>query len=126
LAICDTVLPLGGGLDGQQPLYMPKNTMISYHPYTMQRRKDIYGPDADEYKPERWHSLRPGWEYLPFNGGPRICLGQQYALTEASYTTARLVQMFSKMESRDPEPWREGLAIACCSLNGVKFGLTPA
>jgi cytochrome P450 len=100
--------------------------MVGYSPYTMHRRKDLYGLDADEYKPERWESLRPGWEYLPFNGGPRICLGQQYALTEASYVTVRLVQEFSKIESRDPGPWEEGLTLTCCSLNGVKVGLTPS
>lgn len=125
-SIRDTVLPRGGGPDGDQPLFVPKGTMIGYSVYTMHRRKDLYGPDADEYKPERWETLRPGWEYLPFNGGPRICLGQQYALTEASYVTVRLVQEFQQMESRDPGPWQEGLTLTCCSLNGVKVGLTSA
>jgi cytochrome P450 len=125
-AIKDTVLPRGGGPDGQQPLFVPKGTMVGYSVFTMHRRKDIYGPDAEEYRPERWETLRPGWEYLPFNGGPRICLGQQYALTEASYVTVRLVQEFSRIESRDPGPWMEGLTLTCASKNGVKVGLTPA
>lgn len=43
----------------------------------MHRRKDFYGEDSDEFKPERWETLRPGWEYLPFNGGPRICIGRK-------------------------------------------------
>ncbi|CBX99719.1 hypothetical protein LEMA_P073080.1 [Plenodomus lingam JN3] len=90
------------------------------------RRKDLYGPDADKYDPERWATLRPSWEYLPFNGGPRICLGQQYALTEASYVTVRMLQEFKAMESRDAEPWIEGLTLTLCSKNGVKVGLTPA
>jgi len=125
-AIRDTVLPLGGGPDGKHPLFVPKGTTVGYSPYTMHRRKDLYGEDADEYRPERWESLRPGWEYLPFNGGPRICLGQQYALTEAGYVTVRLVQEFSKIESRDSGPWQEGLTLTLCSLNGTKVGLTPA
>ncbi|OAL00797.1 cytochrome P450 [Phaeosphaeriaceae sp. SRC1lsM3a] len=125
-AIRDTVLPLGGGPNGQHPLFVPKGTMVGYSPYVMHRRKDIYGADANEYKPERWADLRPTWEYLPFNGGPRVCLGQQYALTEASYVTVRLVQEFSKIESRDPEPWIEGLTLTLCSYNGVKVGVTPA
>lgn len=100
--------------------------MVGYSPFVMHRRKDLYGEDADEYKPERWANLRPGWEYLPFNGGPRICLGQQYALTEASYVTVRIVQEFSKLESRDPEPWIEQLTLTLASHNGVKVGLTPA
>ncbi|PSN61795.1 cytochrome P450 52A12 [Corynespora cassiicola Philippines] len=125
-AIRDTCLPRGGGSDGQQPLFVPKGTMVMYSVYSMHHRRDFFGPDADEYKPERWQALRPGWEYLPFNGGPRICLGQQYALTEASYITLRLVQEFSAMESRDPGPWQEGLSLTCCSFNGTKVGLTPA
>ncbi|CAG5144209.1 uncharacterized protein ALTATR162_LOCUS1501 [Alternaria atra] len=125
-AIRDTVLPRGGGPDGQAPLFVPKGTTVGYSPYTMHRRHDLYGPDADEYKPERWETLRPGWEYLPFNGGPRICLGQQYALTEASYVTVRMVQEFKTMESRDPEVWRESLTLTLCSMNGTQVGLTPA
>ncbi|KAI8936755.1 hypothetical protein NX059_006002 [Plenodomus lindquistii] len=125
LAARDTVLPRGGGPDGQQPLFVPKGTVVGYSPYTMHRRTDLYGPDANTYNPERWATLRPGWEYLPFNGGPRICLGQQYALTEASYVTVRMVQEFVEMEARDPEPWMEGLTLTLCSKNGVKVGLTP-
>ncbi len=75
-AVADTFLPLGGGPDGKSPLFIPKNTTVGYSLYTMHRRKDFYGEDADEFKPERWEKLRPGWEYLPFNGGPRICLGR--------------------------------------------------
>jgi cytochrome P450 len=100
--------------------------MVGYSPYTMHRRKDIYGPDADEFKPERWENLRPGWEYLPFNGGPRICLGQQYAKTEALYVSVRLIQSFVKMESRDPGPWEESMTLTLSSRNGTKVGLTPA
>jgi cytochrome P450 len=126
MSVRDTVLPLGGGEDGQHPLFIPKGTNVGYSPYVMHRRKDIYGPDANEFRPERWETLRPGWEYIPFNGGPRICLGQQYALTEAGYVTARLVQEFATMESRDPGPWVEQLSLTCSSMNGTKVGLTPA
>jgi len=46
----------------------------------MHRRKDIFGEDAEEFRPERWgENLRPGWAYLPFNGGPRACLGREYS-----------------------------------------------
>ena len=62
--------------------------------------------------------------YLPFNGGPRICLGQQFALTEASYTTVRLCQAFKAIESRDAGPWRESLTLTCVNWNGAKVALT--
>ena len=77
MSVVDTVLPLGGGPDGKSPLFIPAKTNVQYSVYTMHRRKDLYGEDADEFKPERWETLRPGWEYLPFNGGPRICIGRK-------------------------------------------------
>ena len=67
----------------------------------MHRRPEYYGPDADAFRPERWETLRPGWEYLPFNGGPRICIGQGFALMEAAYTTVRLMQVFRDIDGRD-------------------------
>jgi cytochrome P450 len=126
VAFKDTVIPVGGGPDGKSPVFVPAGTIVGYWPYAMHRRTDIYGPDAEEFKPERWERLRPGWEYLPFNGGPRICLGQQYALTEAGYVTVRLIQEFGRLESRDPEPWFEKLSLTVCSHNGTKVGLIPA
>ncbi|WEW59052.1 hypothetical protein PRK78_004520 [Emydomyces testavorans] len=125
IAVRDTFIPVGGGPDGKSPVFMSKGTFLSYSVYSMHRREDIYGPDAAEFKPERWENLRPGWEYLPFNGGPRICLGQQLALTEASYTTIRLMQRFRNIESRDPHPWTECLTLTCASAYGAKVALKP-
>ena len=34
---------------------------MQYSVYAMHRRKDFYGEDAEEFKPERWETLRPGW-----------------------------------------------------------------
>ncbi|KAK8106965.1 uncharacterized protein PG998_008978 [Apiospora kogelbergensis] len=123
VALVDTLLPRGGGPDGQAPLFVEKGSIVTWAVYALHRREDLYGADADEFRPERWETLRPGWEYLPFNGGPRICVGQQYALTEAAYVTIRLVQEFARIESRDPGPWVEGLGLTVCSRNGTKVGL---
>ncbi|KAL4958886.1 cytochrome P450 [Aspergillus stella-maris] len=122
-AIRDTVLPVGGGPDGQSPVFVPKGTIVGYSTFAMHRREDFFGPDSEEFRPERWADLRPGWEYLPFNGGPRICVGQQYALTEAGYVTTRLAQRYSTLESRDSEPWVEKLTLTLCSFNGTQVAL---
>jgi len=126
LAIRDTVLPLGGGPDGKDPLFVRKGTLVAYILWAMHRRKDYFGEDVEVFRPERWETLRPSWEYLPFNGGPRICLGQQYALTEASYVTTRILQEFASIESRDPGPWQEAITLTLASANGTKVALTPA
>lgn len=52
----------------------------------MHRRKDIYGEDADKFRPERWENdalKNIGWAYLPFNNGPRLCLGRKSNLSLA-------------------------------------------
>ncbi|KAL8920900.1 MAG: hypothetical protein Q9172_004287 [Xanthocarpia lactea] len=72
----DTVLPSGGGLDGQSPIFVRKGQMIVYQSYSLHRRSDLWGSDSNEFKPERWYDARPAFEYLPFNAGPRICPGE--------------------------------------------------
>ncbi|KFY66280.1 hypothetical protein V496_02116 [Pseudogymnoascus sp. VKM F-4515 (FW-2607)] len=86
----DTTLPRGGGPDGKSPVFVPKDTPCGYSVFVMHRRRDIWGDDADIFVPERWEKRKVGWEFLPFNGGPRICIGQQFALTEASGTGVKL------------------------------------
>lgn len=102
VAVKDTSLPTGGGPNGRSPVYVRKGQVVTYSVFAMHRRKDIWGSDAEEFRPERWEENgRRGWEYLPFNGGPRICLGQQYALTEASFTLVRLLQRFDEVVNTD-------------------------
>ncbi|KAL3475350.1 n-alkane-inducible cytochrome P450 [Aspergillus californicus] len=96
-----TTLPTGGGPAGTSPILVRKGEAVGYCVYAMHRRKDIYGPDADQFRPERWadDALKDvGWGYLPFNGGPRVCLGQDFALLEAGYTIVRLLQTFETIE----------------------------
>lgn len=77
-AIQDTVLPTGGGPDGSRPVFVPKGTSLKYSAYVMHRRRDLYGPDALQWNPDRWINRSHGWDYLPFNGGPRVCIGRKY------------------------------------------------
>lgn len=124
----DTTLPHGGGPDGLSPVYIPKGGIVNYSVSAMHVRPDIYGPDANEFRPERWNAeegLKPGWAYLPFNGGPRICVGQQFALVEASYTIVRLVQEFGKVENRDELPWTEKIGLTLSIDTGVKVAMIP-
>ena len=51
---------------------------------------------------------------------------EQYALMEVSYTLVRLLQEFSGIESRDPDPWLEQIGISATNGNGAKVSLTPA
>ena len=129
-ALRDTTLPRGGGPDGNSPVHIRKGQVVAYSVHVLHRRPDIWGEDCDEFKPERWQGRKPGWDYLPFNGGPRICLGQQLALTEAGYVTVRLLQRFELVnmgakETVEEKP-RQNLTLTSCPLNGVWLRLKEA
>lgn len=64
----DTTLPVGGGPDGKSPIFVRKGSSVEYSVHLLHRRKDIWGPDAEEFIPERWENRKVGWEYVPFNG----------------------------------------------------------
>ena len=139
----DTILPRGGGPDELSPLLVPRGTSVYLAFYPMHRHKDIFGEDADEFKPERWATLRPGWNFLPFSGGPRVCIGrryffilsidyftdllsEQFALAEATYTMLRLLQIYETIEAIDDKPWVENLGITMNSASGCKVRLHAA
>ncbi len=50
--------------------------------------------DPDRFLPERSEG-RPHFAYLPFGGGPRLCIGNQFALTEAQLVLATLAQRYT-------------------------------
>ncbi|KAF2127841.1 cytochrome P450 family protein [Dothidotthia symphoricarpi CBS 119687] len=123
-ALTDTILPRGGGPDGTSPVLVPKGSYVNYYTHAMHHRTDVYGADADEFKPERWldPGFRPGWAYIPFSGGPRVCIGQNFALTEVSFVVVRLLQMFD-VEQRDFGEWKEKVGFTCTGYGGCKVGL---
>jgi cytochrome P450 len=88
-AIRTTVLPTGGGPDRKSPVLVRRGQSLAYSVYSLHRRADLYGDDAEDFRPERWDEdlglyrdeVTKNWGYLPFNGGPRICLGSKSALS---------------------------------------------
>ncbi|KAF8883907.1 CYP63 cytochrome P450 monooxygenase-like protein [Gymnopilus junonius] len=88
-----------------KPYYIPAGTKTAYSVFMMHRRKDLWGPDAEEFDPDRFlddrlkkYLSKNPFIFLPFNAGPRICLGQQFAYNEMSFMLIRLLQSFSSME----------------------------
>lgn len=120
----NTTLPRGGGKDGSEPIFVRNGQTVVWLTWAIHRDKDIYGKDADIFRPERW--LEPemrkiGFAYTPFGGGPRICLGQQFALTEVSYTAVRLLQLFPNLQAHN-QPYPPDIeARLGLSLNSVNI-----
>lgn len=125
-ALRDTFLPTGGGPGKDQPVVIMKGEDVGYSAYVMHRRKDIWGEDADEWKPDRWEGRKLGWEWIAFSGGPRVCLGQQYALNEASFVLVKFLQRFDGLEALDMGPIKKGLTITLSPAKGVKVKMHRA
>jgi cytochrome P450 len=91
---------------------------------------ELVGPTANEFDPTRWETWTPEpWSYIPFNGGPRICLGQNFALTEAAYVVARMCENFERIversgKARGSHGFCEDIILS--PLEGVKVGLIRA
>jgi len=66
------------------------------------------GTATEKCSPETW---KPGskWEFVPFNHGPRICLGQQFANVQMEYFLARLCQEYESMSLMSESRPQEGL-----------------
>ncbi|RDA95414.1 hypothetical protein CP533_5383 [Ophiocordyceps camponoti-saundersi (nom. inval.)] len=116
----DTTLPRGGGPDGNSPLLVRKGVVVMYNVYALHRQEPVFGTRPEAFEPERWMNLRPGWAFLPFSGGPRVCIGQQLALTEIQYVVARMAQTFETIDGRGERDWVGVDALATTCRDGVK------
>jgi cytochrome P450 len=72
---------------------LPAGTILAYSPYLIHRREDLY-PHPDRFDPDRWLSdhtthLRRG-AFIPFGGGARKCIGETFAMLEATLVLATI------------------------------------
>jgi cytochrome P450 len=74
---------------------VPAGSLISLNTYAMHRDRRFF-TDPDRFDPERfargWEERIPRYAYLPFGGGPRICIGNGFAMMEARLVVATLAQ----------------------------------
>jgi cytochrome P450 len=80
--------------------------------------------DPLAFKPERWqgdlqHRL-PKFAYFPFGGGPRVCIGNRFAMMEAKLVLASVVQRF-RVESAGDAPLRLTPSVTLRPKGGVRL-----
>ncbi|RDA95932.1 hypothetical protein CP533_5890 [Ophiocordyceps camponoti-saundersi (nom. inval.)] len=85
--------------------YFPPGTVLSVPTYTLHHDKEIWGDDADDFRPERWErtTQRQKNAFIPFSYGPRACVGRNLAELELRLMTATLARRFT-LESRGAKP----------------------
>lgn len=90
--------------------FMPGD-VLSVPSYTIHHSKEIWGPDASEFVPERWGRLtaRQKAAFIPFSHGPRACVGRNVAEMELLVIAATVFRLFDfQMEQNEPMETREG------------------
>jgi cytochrome P450 len=85
---------------------VPAGTTIFIVPWVL-HRDSRYFESPTEFRPERWAGglakQLPRFAYMPFGGGPRICIGSRFAMMEAVLILATIAQRFG-LEAQDEQP----------------------
>ena len=74
--------------------------------YALHRDARVF-PDPERFDPERfaagWEARIPRYAYLPFGGGPRVCIGNGFAMMEAAMIVATVAQRWRFLLEPDPQ-----------------------
>lgn len=88
--------------------FIKKGTTVLVSPYIVHRHKD-YWKNPEAFDPERWETEEvkqmDKYAYFPFAAGPRMCIGNNFALLEADIILTKIIQQFdfSYVGKSEPE-----------------------
>jgi cytochrome P450 len=89
--------------------FIAAGSMAALPMYALGRMPHVWGPDAAEFKPERWIDSATGkltsvsaFKFVAFNAGPRLCLGKNLAMLEMKLIVASLLSKYH-VELQRPE-----------------------
>ncbi|WQF88082.1 Putative cytochrome P450 [Colletotrichum destructivum] len=107
--------PPGGDtveVDGEN-VFLPGGVCIGYSAYAMHRSREVYGKDANAFRPERWFeqdvdklALMVRTNDLVFGHGKFMCLGKPVAQMELSKTIFEIFRNFDLAPIDPARPWK--------------------
>ncbi|KAJ1534480.1 hypothetical protein HK096_003833 [Nowakowskiella sp. JEL0078] len=102
-------------------IMLPAGVQIISSINQIHRKKEHWGEDANEFKPERWINndgtsfIPVAGSYVPFGDGQMMCIGQKMALIETKVMLIRMIQRFDLSLSNEQGPLEP--------VNTLTFGL---
>lgn len=105
---------------------VPAGALVVISPYVIHRHPALWS-DPERFDPERFvgERTRHRFSYIPFGGGPRICIGNEFALTEAALILARVTQRV-RLSLASPEPPAVEALVTLRPRGGLPMQITPA
>lgn len=119
LCVRDDVLPNG--------TKVPAGTVVQFTPYAQGRCTDLWGADAEKFRPERWLEMdaRPSdFTYSAFNAGPRVCLGRSLAELEMTAFLATVLRTFDFELQVEPHTIQYDVQLTL-GMTGLPVKVTP-
>ncbi|KAJ6907894.1 hypothetical protein NC651_018362 [Populus alba x Populus x berolinensis] len=108
---------------------LKKGTKVIYAIYAMGRMEAVWGSDCREFKPERWLRIIDGrfmsesaYKFTAFNGGPRLCLGKDFAYYQMRFAVASILYRYHVKVVKD-HPVVPKLALTMYMKHGLKVNL---
>jgi cytochrome P450 len=90
--------------------HFPEGVTLSVNPWVIHRRPDLFGSDADVFRPERWMDADRAREMdkymLTFGAGYNQCPGKHLAHLEVSKTAAMMVKDYTIRQVEEGKSWR--------------------
>lgn len=107
---------------------VPANAEILLFPYITHRHPK-YWDNAEEFDPQRFspekEAARPRYAYFPFGGGPRLCIGNTFALMEAQLIIAMVVQRY-RLQLAEGQTVEPEASVTLRPRDGIRMTLQPA
>jgi cytochrome P450 len=106
---------------------LKKGSMVQLLSYVTHRDARWF-PDPERFDPDRFAPGRaeaiPPFAYFPFGGGPRVCIGNQFAMTEMTLITATLLQNLRFELAPEQGPVKLNPRLSLRPADGLRFRLT--
>ncbi|KFK25188.1 hypothetical protein AALP_AA8G078400 [Arabis alpina] len=108
---------------------LKKGEKVIYAIYAMGRMESIWGKDCREFRPERWlkngrYMTESAYKFPAFNGGPRLCLGKDFAYYQMKYVAAAVIYRYRvRVDVKSGHKVEPKMALTMYMKHGLKVNM---